>query len=219
MANTDKLYKSRVHIDGILFEDTSLWSARIINKFFNNTMQIGCTACAEIELKITEPSITFSRMAEIIPEVCLEGSDGPWEQLGVYYIDTRNVIKGRYRNLMQITGYDGMLKTSKEIDFSSLTFPAKTSDVVVFIANYAGINVEQSTIDYLDNGTTIPKPEYYTGREVLGFIGVMHGGSFMMSNKGYLKFVSMSDVLGYEYGYLVTQDGTPILIGGEPILV
>lgn len=208
-------YETRVTIDGQVFQGSNLKSINTENVLCGDTFEIGQTACAKIELEITKPTTQFIRMAEIVPAVRKKG-ESKWMDKGHYFISTRPVSG----NTMKITGYDGMRKTAREVDFSGLTFPATTKTVVQRIAQDAGIDIAPETLKLLDDGTTIPDPDGYTGREILGFIAAIHGGSFTMNSAGELDFVNLAGILKESSkSYLITEKGAAITFGGVRILV
>lgn len=190
-------YEIRVQIDGYVFDISQIYSMNTSNQLCDIKFEIGKTACGEIYLEIVKPKVEFRKMAEIIPSVRRndESVVGEWSQRGVYYIDTRKEELNGDDDILVITGYDGMLKTSKDFGNLGLSYPAKTKDVVVRIASLAGISVEASTLNLLDDGQTISEPEYLTGRQILEGIAAMYGGSFMMNFAGNLQLVDMSELL------------------------
>ena len=125
--------------------------------------------------------------------------------------------------MLHITGFDGMLKTSRDYGNLGLTYPAKTLNVVKKIAELSGLEVEAQTQNILNDGQTIPEPEYYTGREILGFVAVMYGGSFMMDRFGKLKLVNMANLLTKDEiiteRILSNRYAVPIEVGGVLIVV
>lgn len=193
----DNTYKIKLTIENVVFREDQIYNLKTRNRFFEGMLKIGCTACGELDLEILEPNVVFGKMAPIRIEVCADGSN-TWVPKGIYYIDTRKVLLRESGNKLQITGFDGMLKTSKEIDFTSL-YPTPTSlarqiDVVNLIAQQAGIEVDSTSLQLLDTTILVPKPEYYTGREVLNGIAAMSGGNFMMTGTGKLKFVPVDSL-------------------------
>lgn len=208
-------YETRVTIDGQVFQGSSLNSIHTENVLCGDTFEIGQTACAQIELEITKPTTPFVRMAEIVPAV-RKKSETQWMDKGHFFISTRPVSG----NTMKITGYDGMRKTAREVDFTGINFPAATKIVVQRIAQESGIDIAPGTLDELDDGTTMPDPDGYTGREILGFIAAMHSGSFRMTDDGKLQFVDLVSILkDSNKSYLINENGACITFGGVRILV
>lgn len=208
-------YEIKIVIDGQIFQGSSLLSANTENILCDDTFEIGQTACAKIELEIIAPTVPFQRMAEIIPYIREEGGS-VWKEKGHYFISTRPVSG----NIMKITGYDGMRKTGREISFTGVTFPATSRQVVAKIAAQSGLTLAPGTLDSLSADANIPNPDGYTGREILGFVGAMNGGSFQMNDAGQLQFVNLVSILtDLNKSYLITETGKYITFGGVRIIV
>ena len=59
-------------------------------------------------------------------------------------------------------------------------------------------------------------------REILGYIAAAHAGNFIITDAGALRLVPLYNPAvnnDPDGGYLVTEDGHPIVIGGVRILV
>lgn len=224
LAQDDGEYDIQLQIDGLYFGMSVLRSVSTVNQLCDIGFEIGQTACGQIDIEMEKPADAFSRMARIVPytrRIDCE-PEGEWTQQGVYYIDTRETEIDGENDILHLTGYDGMLKTSKDYGDLGLSYPARTLDVVLRIAELSGLEVEEHTKTVLDDGQTIPKPEYYTGREILGFVAIMYAGSFMMDRLGKLKLVNMaallSDADDSSDRILANQADIPIEIGGACIL-
>lgn len=214
-------YDIRLTIDGHVFREDVILSIQTDNSLCRDNFEIGYTACATIDFEMLAPDVTFSRMATIILEVRqAEKSSAPWKKKGVFYIDTRKFYGNYGDEKLTITGFDGMLKTAREVDYTGISFPAATTAVVQRIAQVAGLTVAPGTLDALDDGTTIPEPDGYTGREILGFIAALHGGSFRMTSEGTLQFVDLAAILeDSSKAFLITTTGACITFGGVRIRV
>lgn len=221
----DGEYDFRLQIDGRYFDMSQIRSTRVSNQLCDVKFEIGQTACGQIDIEMEKPSSDFSRMAKIIPYTRRIDSQtvGDWKRRGIYYIDTREEeVDSGGNSLLHLTGYDGMLKTSKDYGNLGLTYPATTLAAVRKLASLSGLELDTETANLLNDGQTIPEPKYYTGREILGFIAAMYGGSFMMTSEGKLKLVNMADMLvadeELEDKVLADQSNVPIEIGGVYIL-
>lgn len=224
LAVYDGEYDFRLQIGGRYFGTSEIRSVRTSNQLCDVKFEIGKTACGQIDIEMEKPDVDFARMAKIIPYTRRIDCQplGAWKQRGVYYIDTRAEELDGGNGILHLTGYDGMLKTSKDYGDLGLTYPATTLAVARRIAALSGISLDTQTVEMLSDGQTIPKPEYYTGREILGFVAVMYGGSWMMDYYGKLKLVNMADMLTsdeeLDEKVLADQSNVPIEIGGVYIL-
>ena len=142
-----------------------------------------------------------------------------WLPKGVYYIDTRETTKnGDGLNILTIHGYDAMLCAEQDFAGTSLDFPALDTDIVEEIASTMGVQVDERTYDLMTDAYTLPLPSGYSLREILGYIASMYVGSFIMSETGELRLVSILE-LPPETNYLIDNAGDAITFGGDRILV
>ena len=86
------------------------------------------------------------------------------------------------------------------------------------IAKAMGVAVDSRTTALVNRGYKLQLPAGYTCREVLGFIGAMYGGSFVLSDAGQLRMVTAADTPRMEK-LLSDENGNPIEVGGVCILV
>jgi hypothetical protein len=142
-----------------------------------------------------------------------------WLPMGVYYIDTRETTKnGDGLNILTLHGYDAMLFAEQDFAGTSLDFPAIDTDIVAEIASTMGVQVDDRTYDLMTDEYTMPLPSGYSLREILGYIASMYVGSFIMSETGELRLVSILE-LPPETNYLIDNAGDAITFGGDRILV
>lgn len=142
-----------------------------------------------------------------------------WLPKGVYYIDTRETTKnGDGLNILTIHGYDAMLFAEQDFAGTNLDFPAVDTDIVAEIASTMGVQVDERTYDLMTDAYTLPLPSGYSLREILGYIASMYVGSFIMSETGKLRLVSILE-LPPETNYLIDNAGDAITFGGDRILV
>lgn len=142
-----------------------------------------------------------------------------WLPKGVYYIDTRETTKnGDGLNILTIHGYDAMLFAEQDFAGTNLCFPAVDTDIVAEIASTMGVQVDERTYDLMTDAYTLPLPSGYSLREILGYIASMYVGSFIMSETGELRLVSILE-LPPETNYLIDNAGDAITFGGDRILV
>ena len=157
----------------------------------------GCNA-GEIDAEFIAPAFTIPRMARIQPmvRICNENAQSEWLPKGLYYIDTRETGQDDPRTL-RLHGYDAMLKAEEIFPSTSqLSFPAKDADVVRLIAEKLGLAVDARTWEIIAEagGYTIPLPVSYTMREVLGYIGVLYAGNWIISDNNELRLVALAGI-------------------------
>jgi hypothetical protein len=163
------------------------------------------------------------KMAKLIPQVriCNETQQSEWLNKGVYFIDTRELTQTEPKTL-SIHGYDAMLFAEQDFpsyesveDWGSMT----DADVINLIAAKMGVGVDSRTWDIVTDGYLVGFPMAYSLREVLGYIGAMYAGNWIMSDDGELRLVALNGIPGETNlllangeDYLVFADGTRILI-------
>lgn len=142
-----------------------------------------------------------------------------WLPKGKYYIDTREISHNSDGlDVLKIHGYDAMLFAEQLYPESSLAWPTSDIAVVNDIATHMGVEVDPRTTALMTENYQISLVAGYTMREVLGYIASMYVGSFVMSDEGKLRLVSIVD-LPEETNYLIDTSGSAITFGGDRILV
>lgn len=142
-----------------------------------------------------------------------------WLQQGVYYIDTRESSHNDDDlTVLTFHGYDAMLFAEQDYARTNLDWPAVDTDIVNEIAGMMEISVDPRTWDIMTGGYTLPLPTNYSLREILGYIASMYLGSFIITEKGELRLVTLLE-LPAETRYLIDQAGYAITFGGDRIKV
>lgn len=148
-----------------------------------------------------------------------EESYSEWIQQGVYFVDTREVIKSESNvDVLVLHGYDAMLKAEQMFVSSTILGDSVDIDMVNEIARIMGVAVDERTTALMTMGYTIPLPTGYTLREVLGYIASMYVGSFIITDVGKLRLVSVLE-MPEETNYLINEEYDYITFGGYRILV
>lgn len=142
-----------------------------------------------------------------------------WLPKGVFYIDTRETSRnGNGLDILSIHGYDAMLFAEQLYPSTTHEWPMVDTAVVQEMAAAMGVTVDPRTYGLMTSGYMIPLPGSYTIREVLGYIASMYVGSFIMTETGLLRLVSILE-LPEETNYLIDNAGDAIVFGGDRILV
>lgn len=140
-----------------------------------------------------------------------------WLLQGVFFVDSRDATSWESRLIL--TGIDSMALADVMYPSTEDGWPEggrPDTEVVQTIAQAMGVAIDSAT--ELDNNYNIPFPGTYTMREVLGFIGAMYGGNWLITKEGKLQLLKLSSLPDETY-YLVTNSGSPITFGGDRILV
>lgn len=148
-----------------------------------------------------------------------EESYSEWIQQGVYFVDTREVIKSESNvDVLVLHGYDAMLKAEQMFVSGTILGDSVDIDMVNEIARLMGVAVDERTTALMTMGYTIPLPTGYTLREVLGYIASMYVGGFIITDVGKLRLVSVLE-MPEETNYLINEEYDYITFGGYRILV
>ena len=156
----------------------------------------------------------------IFPVDGVEYLTSEWIPQGVFYIDTRETT-ANYDGIPVLTihGYDAMLKTEQMYASNDTVGDAPDTQYVQAIADAIGVDVDPRTWDIM-RGYAMPFPLGYTMREILGYIAASYVGSFIMSDEGKLRLVSLLDLPDAPTESLLADDaGYVIIFGTDAIIV
>lgn len=227
MQNTSQLYQDilsdrnhwfeyKLEVEGAgTFGEDVVRSIQTKSEMFQDDPEIGKAVSAEIDVEMLTPSAELPQMAEMRPfvRVCAEGRQSEWIPQGVFYIDTRSRSKNQSAfSVLTIHGFDAMMKAEQPFQSNTITGDSTDTDMVDEIASILGVEVDPRTYDIMTSGYTVPLPTGYSCREVLGFIGSMYVGSFVMTEEGKLRLVSILE-LPPETNYLITEEAENITFG------
>ena len=142
-----------------------------------------------------------------------------WIQKGVYYIDTRETTHNDDDlDILTIHGFDAMLFAEQGYPSTDHEWPIIDTEAVEEIAATMGVDVDERTWDIMTDENVIQLPDAYSLRETLGFIASMYVGSWVMTDIGELRLITLTE-LPPETNYLVDMLGYAILFGEDRILV
>lgn len=201
----------------------------------DNELAIGNCIAKELNLVLTNFAgfPTIPRMAKIVMEFRL--NDGTthsnWYPKGTYFIDTRDES---YQGILTINAYDPMLKSEQSFMKAGNqgNWPRSDVSVVQTIATAMGVDIDPRTtailnknyqINYpgivLDDGT----PQYsqdgaMSMRQVLGYIGAMYGGNWVITDENKLRLIVLGDIPKFQ-ALLIDENGNYITMGGYQINV
>lgn len=228
-------FETQLVIDGVgTYGETQLFSITTSLEMFHGTPTVGSAVAGEINVQMVYPrGVTIPVMAKLKPQVRVcrdlgEEVDGEWvvtrensEWLdqGIYYIDTRErSVTESGESVLELHGYDAMLKAEQMFVSSTITGDSVDTDMVDEIASIIGVSVDPRTYSMMTGHYTIPLPTGYSCREVLGYIASAYSGCFIMTESGELRLVTIYE-LPPETNYLIDQLGDAITFGGDRILV
>lgn len=214
-------YEVRVDISGKTYREDKLFSLSTKKALFDGNPVIGNCVSGEIELSVIEDTGNIPRGA-IIKPYCRENGSNTWIPKGTYFIYNRKVDKDN--GIVNILGYDAMLRTDKPYIQTSDqgNWPQADIKIVNEICERIEVTLDAATKSVIVNNYPIAYPGYgdgaYTMREMLGHIGGLYAGNWIISDEGHLKLITFTDFPA-ETNYLIDERGDVIVIGGVRILV
>ena len=187
--------------------------------FSGSNPTVGNCIAGQITVSMIKPNGDIPRRSRLAPYFRLTNGEeySEWIQKGVFFIDHRE-YSGDENEKMLVYGYDHIILTEGDFPSSTDEWPRTDIDVVFDIANEIGVSVDERTVQIINKGYKINYPAEYSMREVLENIAAMYGGSFIMSDVGELRLVTMFGI-PKETSYLIDDAGFAITFGGDKILV
>lgn len=192
-----------------------------LHTFPGSAPGVGACISAELDLEMIRPAGEIPRMALVRPYVRAHDATrtSEWIPQGVYFVDTRETTQNdNDLPVLRLHAYDAMLMTEQDYPETSHAWPALDTAVVREIANAIGVEVDPRVWDIMTDANAISLPAGYSMREVLGNIGAMYLGNWVINYDGALMLVTI-DAMPGETNYLVDSVGAAITFGGDRILV
>ena len=226
---TSKEVRATIGLDN--YYQDQLVEVKTTSALMTGDTLIGNCIASTLDIKIRNPN-TIPRMAQINVEVRLDDGEtqSEWLPKGTYFIDTRAIED----DVLHIVAYDAMLKTEQSFTQAGDQGEWPRTDITVVnqIAQRIGVSVDARTTAMLNKGYLVQypgivletgTPKYsadgaYTMREVLGFIGGLYAGNWIITDENNLRLIGLGDIPAETY-YLIEEHGDAILIGGVKILV
>lgn len=220
---------ARAIIDGVVYGMDKIVSATVKASLMSTAATVGNCVAKELHLVIRDPG-NIPRMARIQMQFRLVGTpSSSWMPKGVYFIDTREETAD---GVLSITAYDQMLRLDQPYMKSGNQggWPKKDWEVLSVIrraltASYDMLPLDSRTAEIISSPGLydVGYPGYgdgaYTMRDVLGFIGSMYGGNWIITDRNELRLVALGDIPPDTTNLLITEDGDYLTIGGYRIIV
>lgn len=235
MKATSKLYKqiiasgnfyteNKLVIGSQEFREDTIISCKTRLSAMGTDLNIGMAMIGRIDAEILKPKVEIPTNAKISLYVraCDSTRQSEWIESGHFWLDTREEDESFAGIVaLKIVGYDAMAYADADCPTGKLPFPALDVDVVKTIASSIGVEVDPATLAILTMGYRIPTVEYYSGREILGYIAGAYGGNFVISDTNKLRLVRLVEPTKDSGTYLSTSGAERyhITIGGVRIRV
>lgn len=201
IADETHIKEYKLRIDGTdYFADSLIDMTSVCDIFSGGAPVVGQCISAKLTTSLYLPIHSIPRRAICIPYARLTNGSRTtsWMKNGEFFIDKRMHSKN---GVFRIEAYDAMRRADKLMyanDGQQEYWPKTDIDVVNIIASeYLGVTVNQQTVNAISEGYDIQFPGYgesgYTVRQVLGYIGAMYGGNWIIDDDGRLKLLKLSD--------------------------
>lgn len=209
-------------IAGTVYGQDKIVSANSKAALMDRAATIGNCVAKELNLVLRNPG-DIPRMAEIKMQFRLNSGtqQSEWLPKGTFFIDTRDEGNG----VLTIDAFDPMLKCDQSFTTSGEqgTWPRTDITVVNQICSRIGVTLDARTAAIITSGYTIQYPGFgedaYTMRELLGFIGSMYAGNWIITDENKLRLLVLGDMPDDSTDLLITEYGEYIVMGGYRIRV
>ena len=228
-AGAPKEVRARIYVSDYFynqFGQDSIVESTTRSSMLGSGLTVGNCIAKELNLVLRTGQIRYQipRMAKIIMAYRLYDSAqaySEWYPKGTFFIDTREEGNG----VLKITAFDAMLKGEQSYMRTGIqgNWPQKDKDIVRQCAYRLGVSLDPRTESIITREFDVGYPGYgdgaYSVREVLGFIGQMYGGNWIITDEDKLRLIILGDIPDDATNLLVTQNGDYITIGGYRIRV
>ena len=209
-------------IAGTVYGQDKIVSANSKAALMDKAATIGNCVAKELTIVLRNPG-EIPRMAQIQMRFRLNNGtqQSEWLPKGTFFIDTRDEGNG----VLSIDAFDPMLKCDQSFTTSGEqgTWPRTDITVVNQICSRIGVTLDSRTAEIITAGYTIQYPGFgegaYSMREILGFIGSMYAGNWIITDENKLRLLVLGDIPDDTTNLLITEYGEYITMGGFRIRV
>lgn len=200
-------------INGVTY--TKISAPKIERSLMSEPLSVGNCISATLQISILTDDIIETSKPIIIKSRLTDGElYSEWLEFGTFYID---VPEQNYEGLQTFTCYDSMLKTSQvyvdETDDES-EWPKSMKTCVEEIAYRIGVGIDPRTRINVGSDYVVSFPSERTMQQVLGFIGAIHGGNWIITEENLLRLVPIIsspddtfNIIDQDYETVMTDDG------------
>ena len=193
---------------------TAITAPKIDRALLSDPLSVGNCTSATLQLSVMTDDVIDTSSPVIIKARITDGKQySEFMDFGTFYIDLPEVNE----NLITLTCYDSMLKAGQmyvdETD-SEDEWPKPMKTCVEEIALRIGVGIDPRTrinvgVDYL-----VPYPSGRTMQQVLGFIGAVHGGNWIITEENLLRLVPIINSPDDTFN-IIDEDYNTIMTGGN----
>lgn len=183
--------ENRLEIYGRVYTRAQIVSLDVTRQIFKEEVpSVGNTPAGTITVSILTPpeEIPIQEKMLLSSRIVSGELKSEWVPKGTFYIDTRHPAQLSTGENVQIdiVGYDRMLMAEKDYSPTG-QWPRTDADVLTELCQFIGVECDE----VLDKGYLISKPYEYTCRELLGYIGAMYGGNWVIDDFGKLRLLRL----------------------------
>lgn len=203
-------------IDGVTYEAIS---APVINRaLISDKLSVGNCISASLQFSVLTQNTIPSAAAVVIKSRLTDGERySEWLEMGTFYIHNRKENKDS--GLLTLQCYDAMLKANQPyVDSSNdddrIGWPKTMKACVEEIAYRIGVEIDPRTVIKTSDPYQVDYPTKYTMMTVLGYIGAVHGGNWIITPENKLRLVPLIsppaetfDIIDEYYNPIYTDDG------------
>lgn len=200
-------------INGVAY--TKITAPKIERSLLSDPLSVGNCISATLQVSILTDDEIDTTAPVIIKARITDGKlYSEWLEFGTFYVDLPDTS---FEGLITLSCYDSMLKTSQayvdETD-NEEEWPKPMKACIEEIASRIGVGIDPRTrinvgVDYL-----VPFPSGRTMQQVLGFIGAVHGGNWIITEENLLRLVPLItspsetfNIIDRDYNTIMTGDG------------
>jgi predicted nucleic acid-binding Zn-ribbon protein len=205
--------ESVVETNGKIYDKIS--APKIERSLLSDPLSVGNCISATLQVSIltddvidtTAPIIVKARITDDIQY-------SEWLEYGTFFVDVPDTD---YDGLLTVSCYDAMLKTTQlylSEGESSEGWPKSMKVCVEEIAARIGVGIDPRTKILYGADYLVSYPSGKTMQQVLGYIGAVHGGNWIITEENLLRLVPLIaspnetfNVIDEDYNTVITDDG------------
>ena len=180
-------YQRRLTIDGVVYHDEDIIKVTHDKGLVANSFSVGNTISGSIKATvIPHTDHTVRRNGKILLELriaTLYDGATDWFEFGHYYINSAKREKDKWT----IDGYDAINQLETPFVTSNTNWPQSCTNAINQILSFLSIDLDPRTS--INSSLQIQDPTEFTMREVLGYIGGLHGGNWYITETNKLRLV------------------------------
>ena len=193
---------------------TAITAPQIDRALLSDPLTVGNCMTGTLKISVLTDDVIDTSSPVIIKARITDGKQySEFMDFGTFYIDLPEVDEG----LITLTCYDSMLKAEQhyvDATDSEEEWPKPMITCVEEIALRIGVGIDPRTrinvgVDYL-----VPYPSGRTMQQVLGFIGAVHGGNWIITEENLLRLVPIINSPDDTFN-IIDEDYNTIMTGGN----